>query len=247
MDETITPLAGVHVQVLGTAFNATTPEDGSFQMDGLQSGVYRVEAQRLGYEPTSAEAVVDSGAVDVPALTIVLPRVAPENAPFSELLHFQGIIENGWHWQVAGFGQQYVAGDPEYQRTAQLYTWERRPTVVQLELHWEPTSESSRVLDVHLTRFYPDEAGAAEGPLNITAGESPIILRMTGDTLEEWGVLPDSHMIAQALPRADMSLPASASVVPSQPFQFFLTSFYNYAPPEDWSFVRDGEYRPDGI
>ncbi|HWC73202.1 MAG TPA: carboxypeptidase-like regulatory domain-containing protein, partial [Gemmatimonadales bacterium] len=53
VDSTARPVPGATVQLLGTSYSARTREDGSFRIDNLPLGSYRLRGARLGFAPDS--------------------------------------------------------------------------------------------------------------------------------------------------------------------------------------------------
>jgi TonB-dependent receptor len=61
-DTTAKGIAGALVQLLGTGFATHTRDDGSFRLDNVPVGSYRLRAARLGFAPDSAAVTVARGA-----------------------------------------------------------------------------------------------------------------------------------------------------------------------------------------
>lgn len=61
-DTTARGVSGATVQLLGTGYATRTRDDGSFRIDNVPAGSYRLLAARLGFAPDSARVTVGSGA-----------------------------------------------------------------------------------------------------------------------------------------------------------------------------------------
>ena len=61
-DSTSRAVAGASVQVIGTPFGTRTRDDGSFRLENVAPGSYRLRVSLLGFAPDSASVTVTSGA-----------------------------------------------------------------------------------------------------------------------------------------------------------------------------------------
>lgn len=69
------PIAGAQVQAMGTNYNATTADDGTFRLGRLTGGPYFMRVRRVGYEPVVFTATLALG--DSIYTTVKLPGLGP--------------------------------------------------------------------------------------------------------------------------------------------------------------------------
>ena len=72
------PLGGVHVQLRGTRFEATSNESGQFNLGRVPPGVYRLAAMHIGFEPVDRAVTIAAGEpkLDIAMIPIAIPLAA---------------------------------------------------------------------------------------------------------------------------------------------------------------------------
>lgn len=245
-DAAVRPVAGASVQVLGTAFAATSGEDGTFRFEGLLSGEYQVEVTKLGYAAARQAVPVVAGDPDPPFARFQLLQDLV-NTPYFELQSFDGYVEFGFALGAGGrplmSSSSFTAftGNNDW-RT--FHTWDRQPSVVQGEAYWVPESDAARHMAYSWNAFIVGGESAVFEGLSEVNGTSPLMLRHVGDDLATWEIGPERRLETRMTPSTDLAAPAGASYNVHQTFRLFMTSFYGYAPPEGWLFVVDGAHEP---
>lgn len=245
LDAKLAPLAGVLIELVdpsqnGTAAaarNLTTGDDGVFAFRDVPPGAAFIKASLAGYETTQSSTVVAAGVQEPEVVKLLLQRI-PGTEPYAVGTVWDGFIQCSVRIPAAGFndgcGVYGNLGLGSSQRIEVVYEGQGMRWW-QAEVTWDASSATSERLcaDVSAATF-------AGGPL---CGPSPVVQAMNRTHIEandleaqepfEVVVYPD-HFAADV----------SGNVVLQQGFRIVHYVFYNFAPPEGWTFAADGEPVP---
>ncbi len=252
VDSAIVPVAGVTITIQNQGLTAETNEAGEFGFEGLEPGTYFLEASRLGFLTVQQSTEVQAGVERPPIVRILMERDVSFN-PYSATQVFQGFYQCGTSVLV-------VCGAPnillESQITSDVSTpyifVDADPTYVQTEMVWQSTQPVSPALSFEMEAL----DGCDDSSINYLAGargESPIRASVNETVLElgtiggaECGIY-HSVFAGDALNAAHCvsgvpCLPVGFSL--EQEFEWFITTFHGYTPPEEWWFLNDGALPP---
>lgn len=236
VDAAIKPLAGAQIVASssGAEKTMTSAEDGTFGADGLAPGVWLLRASKLGYDPAQQTVEVVAGQSDPPIVKVLLVE-NPALRPYSETYVWRGFIE-------CSAGVPEVGSvNPCFVLPTSSNVWEQNvtgvPAFVQAEMVWKPASVAGS--SFWLSAFVDGEDLVEPDDYAEAMGGTPLILPIAGDLLDEKGVGADQTLAFRVFPGIDQP-----TVFLQQAFDVYITVFYGYAPPEDWTFVEDGPLLP---
>ena len=265
VDEAIRPLAGANVSIVladGTPRNATTGGDGLWAFGDLPAGAYVVETLLAGYLEQRTEANVTVGAVDPPAVRIVL-LVDQRIVMSVDAYVFDGYLQCSL---TAVAARQACDADEVAQPACGLaggcpsnLTEDAfmavhslaRPGVayIQSELNWEPSTSLGASLGA-----IPGARDPATGAVQDYAGvegASPLIVPLPGDVANALAIGNGRDYALRVFSgyadgTAPPCLPSPAGcqwgvgAALQQRFTVVTHVFYGFVPPEGWQFGRDG-------
>jgi hypothetical protein len=214
VDESIRPLADVAVELVAEGRNATTGEDGLFAFEDLEPGFYAMRASLPFF--LSAQVTADVVAGQTAKVKVQL-AADPAPRPYKTTYKHEGFMQV-WggigQYEVENVGESgacdcriYFQPDPGVSTFIFEATWE------------EPTPDPGGLAEYYWILEEPegsmDEAGYCFSPCyaRVSArqySEGLVMARLDG---------PDAWVEAQ------------------QPFDLFVTVFYNGEAPDGWSFV----------
>lgn len=221
VDEAIRPVPRANI-ALGEGPATETNDQGAFGFSGLKPGVHFLTVTHPQYATVRASVDVVAGVHD-PNPVRVQVSLVPSAQPYVEAHERVHFVNVSWN-TAAGGG---LGGGP-------LVDVQPGSTVVQTELHWNPTTPLAQTAMV---------GGAAYGEDNVyidTTGDlrlpSPAVFRLPGTNengtttqLRTW-IFADSNAL----------LLVGAFV--NQRFDVYVHAFHNFAPDPDWQFGRDGPH-----
>jgi len=246
VDDSIRPIVGATVMVVGHDLTTKTDEAGAFAFKDLEPGSYFVKASKPGYRETqqSVEVVAD---VKDPKVTRLLLEIDPETTPY-----FQGpfkwdaylectvgaFVDEGNYGSV-NCGTDYVVSGES--GNTMSYELDGVPTYVQSEIVWTGAGEvgSSLVASHNI----PD-ASHQDGVDDYTQqfGSSPLVLRSNETQFSERGVGTEFPLNIRLFASGQEGDPGSLFL--NQEVTVYTTIFYNYQPSEDWLFIEDSDGDP---
>jgi hypothetical protein len=263
VDAAIRPLSGATVVVVPGDLENTTGEDGAFSFTGLAEGDYTVTVRRAGYldSVTTARAAT----ADVAESVQVVLEFLPTATKFASLYKFEGMYECGV-WPTNGCANVNIVTGimlcqlpdpvPCFNATSDqsvFLQWvDPGMQFLQTELSWTPTLEVGKELGFGVGGANQQELqqGIAPG-YNYTEGQSPLMVRMDWDLLNESRIGHERALLvqvgsggSQAIPDCVVASPCGPTVQVQQTFTNFTTTFYGYLPPDDWLFSTSGQVPP---
>ncbi len=255
VDETIMPIAGATIHLTGHASTAESDGNGAFVFINLEPATYFLEVSKPGFRGVQQAVSVEAGVLE-PDVVKVLMQADPQSLPHAAFLGFQGYV--GCAAQAARFVERNLcaaAGDPDEGQILSFGT-DQVPEVLQVELAWEFTQLFGERLSI-IEYVDGDDGWSRVG--NVW-GTSPLTCRVTldavcdngdgtgggGKGLGETGFKGDVEMRVYAN-CFQTCVPGTAwglGVVLQQDYEQFGSAFFNFVPPEDWTFLENGRLDP---
>lgn len=212
--ETIVPVAGATVTIVGVEEPFTTNEDGQFAIEDLEPGVYFIEAMAEGHLAAQQSVEVIAGEVALPR--IMLPfDTSPQ--PYQLTQQFKG------HMALSDYILIYtisdVLGANDLCQCEFFFDADAGVDTIVLETYWE--SSFTRVEEHDM---YWDFWGGSEGHTSkwILSGDS-------------WHMSGDGFASDETSWRALISSGEQPDI--EQGFEGFVTFWYLEAPPADWAYA----------
>ena len=253
VNEAVVPIAGVLVEVDGQGLQATTDENGLFGFDGLEAGTYFLALSKIGHVPVQTGVDVVAGESAPPVLRVRMLQDL-ENQPYSATTPHRGYYQCGLSFVVVCGAPNVLTGDQVTEDTStHTFYFERQPTYVQSEMSWETTQTVSPDL-----RLEVETIDNCTGPVLIgnVLGPSPLRIMANETQLQEHGVIGEcglyhSVFAGDVLEQAHCGfwdpvplLKCGVGFSIEQSFEWFVTEFHGYTPPEDWWYITDGPLAP---
>lgn len=240
VDETITPIVGATVALVGRDASTESNADGAFGFADLAPGFYNVEVSKLGYGTTQTQTEVVA-AVDTPPVVRVVLQADPSSTPAAV-----GLVWNGYYTcSVSGANACAIVdivldiggqGDILKDDTNTRIAIARPPSWYQSELVWEANQVLAKELtfkmEIHQNADEFDYYGVRD-----SIGESPLLHTLSPEEIAEHKVGNSTGVLHRIFPGDS---PESAVFV-QQDFTIYSHEFYNYAPPEGWRFTDDSQ------
>lgn len=230
LDAAIVPVAGAAVRLMSTGQNATTNDNGAFAFKDVEPGTHFVKAGRLGFAETQTSVEVTAGLKEPPVLKIMLERV-PGMEPSIVPLQFDGHITcsaripSGF---ATGCLLSIAVGDLGGDRM-DFDVPEGNVHWMQTELTWEGNLDTARGLCLRVYGYGTSDV----------CGESPVVQAINQEAAQANGLGRGEPI--EVVTYADFFVEPVFGLALEQDFQAFTHAFYNFVPPEDWQFGRDGE------
>lgn len=262
VDDRIIPIVGANVTATaeGVQLNTTTLEDGSFGFD-VEPGLYLVDAAKPGYSPLRKAVTVSSEEAG-PVHVFQLPFDAA-TGPFASQMTMKVFLECSAGGAavcalpeivlcivtgMAGQACPHLRDETTTYFIDEFFTGAARiPTHVQVEGLWDATQPAGEAINFAMWSTSKDEwDNGRQGPFfGNHDSPSPMIARFNETRLTdaEVGTLRGlriglfSGSSIQGMPGPTWLWGA----VVNQDIDLFVTAFYGYAPPEEWTFVETGE------
>lgn len=268
VDDAIRPVKDVAVglKLPGGEDKATASDvEGRFAFSNLQPGTYFLSTRHPQFSAAQTSVEVVAGVSDPPVLRVQITRLFSQD-PYSVLTKFDGYLSCAYSLGLSSTcvndytrvtGEQctpagcYCAGGclRDYNLSSaggnvREYVSSVDPgwQVLVIEETWEPTSDAGTALGFTVSYFSRPNAGHWFGSVN---GENP--LRIQFDVGEEHASASYGGEEPPMIPPEGYDElfvffgAGDGSVVLSQGFQSFQTSFYYGIPPDGWSFVAGDE------
>jgi hypothetical protein len=262
VDDAIKPVAGATVTLSGGAGTATTDEGGLFGFDDLPAQTYFLQVEKAGYRPTQQSADVVAGVAEPPIVKVLLQADA-STLPYVVQHLYRGYIQCSFKVANIVFDAQScdpagLTGLSTNDDSSPWFAVTAKPTYYQSEMQWETTQATGAGLVT--IQLACDEGDCGETDTNRLCnvrGHSPLTCRVTlnessdggeggggGHGIDESGLGSDLmgytvSMYAncfECIPGTVLGL----GVVLEQKFEVYNHLFYQYQPPEGWSFLVDG-------
>lgn len=253
VDAAIVPVEGVRITIDAAGLETTTNAAGEFGFQGLEPGTYFLDAERLGYLPVQQSTDVQAGVEKPPLVRILMERDKTFN-PYSTTQYYKGFYECGSSVVVLCGAPNILTGSQVTSDTSTpTIFFDGPPTFVQTEMVWESSQALSRALYFEMEALTGCDAPPGETLLANAEGESPIRARANETVLEVGTIGVGDCGIYHSVFSGDASdgaacvpgvLCAGVGVSLQQDFEWFITGFYGYEPPEDWWFIEDGALPP---
>lgn len=252
VDGAIVPVEGVRITIDSAGLETVTNEAGEFGFQGLEPGTYFLEAERLGFLPAQQSTEVQAGVERPPLVRVLMERDKTFN-PYSTTQYYQGFYECGSSVVVLCGAPNILTGSQVTSDTSTpVIHVDGPPTFVQTEMVWESSQALSRAL------YFEMEAidGCPDRDRTFLAnaeGESPIRARANQTLLAEATIGVDDCGIYHSVFSGDATNRAvcvPGTLCPGvgfsiqQEFEWFITEFHGYEPPEEWWFIEDGALAP---
>ena len=261
VDSAIRPLPGVLVTLRAGADKTSTVNttaSGLFRFDGVPAGSQVLKAHRTGYLDVQLPVQVEA-AIAEPNETKVTLAIDPSyQKPFVQPFQYKGIMECSAVVNApAPVGRAAVAAcalpgqttgqsTPVEDKFLVVHTLDSgKPRFVQSELVWEASGPFAGSL-----LLYMDERNHTASPtvgttgaqtgyseLEHAAGPSPVIVHVQDEAVDRLGRGYDLQLRVFAWYQD----PVPVGAVFQQSFTLYSTAFYGFAPPEGWSFAKEGK------
>ena len=243
VDNSITPVEGATIR-LSTGDEATSNADGAFGFGGLEPGTYFLDITKIGFLSVQQSAEVVAGEDRPPVVRVLLERDATFN-PYSSTIQHTGFYQCGTSVVVVcGAPNILLGGGTTADTSTMTFYWEAQPDFVQTEMVWESTQALSTQLYFEMEAL--DETCDGDTFLTSARGDSPIRARANATVLEESTIGGDCGIYHSVFAgdATGGAAPVGVGFSVEQQFDWFITAFYGYAPPEDWWYVNDGPLPP---
>ncbi|HUR61917.1 MAG TPA: carboxypeptidase-like regulatory domain-containing protein [Candidatus Thermoplasmatota archaeon] len=236
-DPAVRPLAGVNVTLRDAGRHALTDAQGRFGFSDVEPGVHFLAARKLGYSEVQASVEVKADDKE-PRLTQLRLDAIPGMGPYVSLLKWDGFMQCSFIVAGAfGTGCLLTIAVPTGDDSRFYSTVDGTPTFLQNELRWTPTQTLGTNLCMR-TYASKDIGGKLLGP--DTCGPDPILQSYNATQLKAAGV-GEAPGIERVVYVASYFPANAAGFALNQDFTVFTHLFYNFAPPEGWTFGKDGE------
>lgn len=263
VDAAIRPLAGVTLRLEPGGLNQTSNANGRFAFVDVQPSDYILSASKAGYLPKKTPVHIGTTGSE-PLVRLVLDLKLGD-LKYANLYKFHGFYECGV-WPTNGCANINIAtgivlcsynvpcfnvtGD----RSVFLQWVAPGLTFVQPEMYWTPTLDTGKSLLFGIGGANEAELQAGRAPLyNATEGESPLLLTLSGETLNQSKIGYERALLVQISSGVAYPIPGGcAPLVDScglgvhveQDFEVITSAFYGYKPPAGWSFASTGKTPP---
>lgn len=233
VDGTLRPVEGALVELMDAGRNTTTASDGLFAFKDVPPGTHFLTTSRDKYVTVQSSVDVVAGVAEPEVVKVRLDRI-PGTEPRVVADTYKGFMQCSIRVPAAGFNDGCVVfsniGLGSTQRTRVGYPG---PNILwwQGELIWSSSSPTSERLCFSASR--DTLAGGVNCGANprIQAMDRELVIKADIEEGETFEIVayPD-HLVAGA----------SGNLVVQQAFEFVHHAFYNFVPPEGWTFYNDG-------
>ena len=239
VDEAVRPVAGANVTLTAGNKTTTSNDKGAFGFDGLEPGTYFLKVHKHGYADVQASAEVVPG-VDSPSPVRVQLQAIKLATPAVEVrqikMHLTG---SGWIVSPAvstGVTCCFVSQLGNETSWFYGFSLEGNGTrAVQVLVSWEAGQPGATNALVEASLLDNDKTIAD----NSTIGPSPAIINFDAEAINGHTAKPLS-ISGDVYAYPSDGTPVDAGVSASQDYNIFAIAFYNFDPPTDYRFDRDG-------
>jgi hypothetical protein len=267
VDQAINPLAGARVEVTGLQRNTTTDGNGRFGFDDLAPGDYFLSASKPGYTDIQQTALVVAGVEEPKAVRIMLQAV-PGSLPYFVPYSYTGFVSCSFKaanyvFRAGDCDPTGALGYRDRDDSHPVFVAENPPLLFQSEITWEHNQDLGESLVTIQVACENEDCSGGGGNAGQdtdlprvrfcnTRGVAPLICRVTQEEpggTSGYGLneshLGDTHKSFEVAVYANCYQQCVNSVyglglVFEQKFDLFAHAFYNYEPPEDWTFIATG-------
>ncbi|MGB0652455.1 MAG: carboxypeptidase-like regulatory domain-containing protein [Thermoplasmatota archaeon] len=241
VDPAIRPIPGVTITVplpggADPLVSETNPE-GAFAFAGLEPGTYFIKAEKLGWGSAQQSTTVVAG-VDKPDVVKILLEEEPGTAPRVDFEKHTAFIECSLRVGTGPAGAHIglnACNDVGNQATNFVTVLEQPPTLIQGELQWSNTQTLGSGLS--LVVGPPDCAdikwGRSDGP-------SPRTLGLNQTTVQANMAEDDASVCWRIFNYLADESAGFFGLTAQQEAELFIHHFYNWLPPEGWTYLNDG-------
>ncbi len=267
IDETITPVADATVALSDGTETTTTPE-GLFGFSDLEPGTYFLTITKPGFGQIQQSTEVVAGVATPPIVKVQLVRT-PGSEPFVVNHYYEAFMSCSFKatrfvFSASDCDPTGAAGYANSDDSAHTFETdsEQIPEWYQVEIDWEASQPlSSGLVTIQCVGDSPS-CGSGEGSDRIcnVRGASPLVCGV-GRVSDEAPPGGGNNLTAVSEGKgfrgvytvglfsncAYSCVPGTvygAGVALEQSVFIYANVFYNYAPPEGWSFLQDGSYAP---
>jgi hypothetical protein len=269
VDEAIRPIGNVSIVLRGgpSELTTTSTPEGAFGFDGLEPGAYFLSASKPGHIDAQASTEVVAGVAEPPIVKILLALDTSYQAPFHQILVFEGYIECGVTTPViAGaicgipngstcgfpFPPEACLGNVTNDNFSTFIAVEQVPEFIQHELVWEATQTTGNMFNL-AARWAMDPEFSDWGEIKGAIGVSPVIVSLNATEIEDEEIGLNGTGLGPSIFSGGMEGTAppcdpvfgicafSTGATLSQSFRLYTIVFFGYAPPEGWRFIDAGE------
>ncbi len=239
IDGAITPVPDATVSVAALGLETTTDADGAFLFIDVEPGTYFIEASKVGWTSIQGSTVVEADVLR-PELVRLQIIPVPGTEPMVITLVQSGFIACGASTTATVHS---VCSDAQLNedRSHVLFEIPVKPDHYQVEIVWKSTQVlATSLYTIHYMYDFPNETlmGGFDFRLCEFGGESPLICSLGPEELAAFdiggGIGVDVAMFSDG--------PAGNGAALDQPFDVYMSLFYNMAPDDEWTFVEDGEH-----
>lgn len=267
VDDTITPLEGARVVVKDLELETLTGVDGTFGVDNLEEGPYRIRVTKADHDPVEVTVHIVAGVTDPPAVRVQMARqegTIPLAVPS---------IHAGWigcEALVLYILQNCDAGTSTFgpaDNHILLTQPDGVPDAVHVEIAWTAGQDFAKSLTLTYgtcsgTEFC-DPMPPSSTYLCTAWGESPLWCRInqtgverSGDGLGHQNLRDTEHGVKPLTGLAvHVGADCSNCLVPpynswgvglavQQQIEVFTWTFFNFEPAAGWGFLADGDPTP---
>jgi hypothetical protein len=243
VDAALHPVVGVNVRLEPGGRNVTSGEFGSCYFSDVDAGSYIVSAEKDGYRSTQVGIDVDPREqAPVNVRLVMEPSLGPGERFFT--WKWDGFV--AWSAAAAGYGYSYWDFLGGTMRDVHLSEFpDENASWIQFEVAWRPSTDLSQ-------RMALDSTISARDADRSTATTN-IYERRTAQYTEGDGFIFQAYNATQVGPgkvwltadfEAARTSPLQVGFAVQQPFEAFVSMFWNVEPRPGWLFTRDGEYKP---
>lgn len=251
VDLSITPVLGAVVS-LSKEKTTKTDDNGQFNFTGLKPGQYFLRVEKPGFESSQASTEVVAGVAEPPVVRIQVARI-PGADPFAQSIKFEGFYE-------CAFGAPFIVDQCDFvvrtaydefngtvpgyplprnvqagQNTQFLFVSSDVQTIIQ-EAYWDDPAVTAMMITVSHTPI-DNACDCSDDWLGVDEMGNPTFARLDKASADD-AAFPSNVDVAVRgfLPFGD------PQVVQNFRFTIVTSLFYNYNPPEGWTFATKDDY-----
>ncbi len=240
VDASIVPIPDATITIKSLGLDTTSNANGAFVFADLEPGSYFLETSKMGYDKVQASVAVEAG-VDKPPVVRIQLTEDPGSVPTIEELTFNGFIQCSVVTPAVRAAVCAVPGIVGVDLGDDFITYldiSGTPDFAQAELIWDTTQPLGDSLA--LQNFGGSRSSDGPSPQMINGDAAYWNENTVGDNHEQISF----RVFAGGLPETQAGGTWGFGVTLQQPFEMYITIFYNAVPNEGWWFTEDGSYTP---